>query len=170
MSDLTISIGKTLIKEGGYINNAADPGGATKYGVTQKDITGLPGFPENVKDLTVIGATEYYREYFWNKFGTAGRFAKENFPQIHEQTILDKLFDLSVLFGLGEAVDVFERVLSLPTDGIYGPNDVTATNEAEPSSLLTAFKTGMVAHAIGIANAKPSERIFLQGWINRVNS
>jgi lysozyme family protein len=164
MADLKISISKTLVHEGGYVDNPNDPGGATKYGVTQRDIDGVrsafPDFPADVKDLTMDQATRYYLH----------TYVKPHVSEIQDQALTDKLFDMGVLFGIGTAVNILERVLNLPVDGIFGTNDLVATNEAEPSSLLSAFKTGLVSHAIGVANARPSERIFLHGWIVRVNS
>ncbi len=164
MADLKVSIAKTIQHEGGYVNNPADPGGATKYGVTQRDLDGsrgrFPNWPLDVKDLTPEQATEYYAE----------TYVKPHYSEIENQLVADKLFDMGVLFGIGSAVDILERVLNLPVDGVFGPHDLLATNEAEPSSLLSAYKTGLVSHAIGIANAKPTERIFLRGWITRVNS
>lgn len=163
MADLKISIAKTIVHEGGYDNDPADPGGATKYGVEQKDIDGVrdifPDFPADVKDLTTDQATRYYLH----------AYVKPHYSEIESQDVADKLFDMGVLFGIGSAVDVLERILNLPVDGAFGPNDLVATNEAEPTSLLAAYRTGLVSHAIGVANAKPNERKFLHGWIVRIN-
>lgn len=170
MSDLKISISKTLVHEGGYVNNPADPGGATKYGVTQRDINGLPGFPANVADLTEDQAITYYLQYYWIKFGSKGKLAQTYYPQIIAQGVLDKLYDMSVLFGIGTAVQLLQIVLNCATDGAFGPNALAAVNQAEPVSLLQSFQTALVSHAIGIANATPSSRQFLAGWIRRINS
>jgi len=170
MADINLSIAKTLVNEGGYVNDPNDSGGATKYGVTQRDITGLPGFPTDVKDLTGSQAIDYYEHYYWAKFGSAGHFAQVNFPMIEAQPVLDKLLDMSVLFGVKEAVILIEGVLNLVVDGLFGPHDLVAVNEAEPTSLVQGFKTVLVSHAIGIANAQPKDREFLAGWIKRINS
>jgi lysozyme family protein len=170
MADINISIAKTLVREGGYVNNPNDSGGATKYGVTQRDITGLPGFPADVKDLTEAQATDYYELHYWAKFGGAGHFAQVNFPMIEAQPVLDKVFDMAVLFGVSEAVSLIEGILQLVEDGLFGPHDLVALNEAEPISLVQAYKTVLAAHAVGIANAQPKDRVFLTGWLRRINS
>jgi lysozyme family protein len=170
MADIKASIAKTIVKEGGYVNNPNDSGGATKYGVTQRDIIGLPGFPVDVKDLTTDQATDYYEFHYWAKFGGAGHFAQINFPMIEAQSVMDKVFDMAVLFGVGEAVTLIEGVLQLVEDGLFGPHDLVAVNEADPASLLQSYKTAFVSHAIGIVNARPKDREFLAGWIHRVNS
>ncbi len=170
MVDIKISIAKTLVNEGGYTNNPADSGGATKYGVTQHDITGLPGFPVDVKNLTEAQATEYYECYYWAKFGGAGHFAQVNFPMIEAQLVMDKVFDMAVLFGVDEAVILIEGVLQLVEDGLFGPHALAAVNKADPLSLVQAFKAALAAHALGIANAQPHDRVFLVGWLRRINS
>lgn len=169
MSDLKISISKTILNEGGYVDNPADPGGATKYGVTQRDITGLPGFPVNVADLTTDQATDYYLQYYWKKFGEKGVAASIFYPQISNQAMLDKIFDMSVLFGIAEIVMLIQHILLLTEDGFFGAQTLDKVNESDPVSFLNVLKTVIVSHAIGIANAKPSEREFLAGWIRRVN-
>lgn len=156
MADSKISIEKTLVNEGGYVNNPNDSGGPTKYGITQRD---LPG--EDIENLTPERATAYYVENYWKAF----------YSQIENQSIADKLFDMGVLFGVGTAVKLIQTVLSLvPVDGDFGPHTLSATNLADPTSLLQAFKTALVSHAVGIANAQPKDRIFLSGWIRRINS
>lgn len=155
MADPKISIAKTLINEGGYVNNPNDSGGPTKYGITQRD---LPG--EDIENLTPERATAYYLENYWKPF----------YSQIESQAVADKLFDLGVLFGIREAVELAQTVLKLAVDGSFGPISLVALNEADPFSFIQAFKTAFVAHAVGIADVKPQDREFLAGWINRVNS
>ena len=154
MADSKISIQKTLVNEGGYVDNPNDSGGPTKYGITQRD---LPG--EDIENLTPERATAYYLENYWKTF----------YSQIDSQAVADKLFDLGVLFGVGEAIKMAQTVLKITADGVFGLISLAALNEAEPISFIRAFKTVFVSHAIGIANAKPQDREFLAGWIKRVN-
>lgn len=50
----------TLKWEGGYTANPKDPGGATKYGISQR------AFPDvNIEDLTLDQAKQFYRERYW---------------------------------------------------------------------------------------------------------
>lgn len=155
MADPKISIAKTLINEGGYVDNPNDSGGPTKYGITQRD---LPG--EDIENLTPERATAYYLENYWKAF----------YSQINDQNVADKLFDLGVLFGIGTAVKLLQTVLNLTADGVFGMVSVAAVNQSDSTSLLSSYKTAFVSHAIGIANAQPKDRVFLTGWINRINS
>ncbi len=64
-----------LAVEGGYVNNKADPGGATNYGITQRTLTSArktiasarscDGLPEDVKDLTEEQALLIYDVLYW---------------------------------------------------------------------------------------------------------
>jgi lysozyme family protein len=155
MADSKISIAKTLINEGGYVDNPNDSGGPTKYGITQKDMPGV-----NIQDITPEQATEYYQDHYW----------KALYSQIDSQVVADKLFDMGVLFGVGEAVKLLQIVLTLTADTIFGPHTLEAVNQADPGSLLTTYKTALVNYVIGIANDRPQDRVFLTGWIRRINS
>jgi lysozyme family protein len=155
MADSKISIAKTLINEGGYVDNKNDSGGPTKYGITQKDMPGV-----NIQDITPEQATEYYAEHYW----------KALYSQIDSQVVADKLFDMGVLFGVGEAVKLLQILLGVQVDCDFGPHTLACLNQIDPANLLTTYKTALVTYAIGIANDKPQDREFLNGWIRRVNS
>ena len=155
MADASEAIQKTLFNEGGYVNNPADSGGPTKYGITQKDLPNVP-----IETLTEEQATSYYLESYWKPY----------MNDIQDQSIANKLFDMGVLFGIGSAVRVLQIVLGLEADEVFGPVTLAAVNDAEPISLLKSFQAGLVTHAIAIVTSKPTDRIFLTGWIRRINS
>jgi len=48
--------------EGGYVHNAKDPGGETKYGISKK---AYPG--EDIVNMTQEKAKELYRKDYWDK-------------------------------------------------------------------------------------------------------
>jgi len=158
MADPKISIAKTLIHEGGYTNSAADSGGPTNMGVTQKDLPNIP-----IETLTAEQATQYYLENYW----------KPLFSQINDQFVADKLFDMSVLFGIGTAVKIMQTIFSVHgvvADGIFGPHTLDLVNTAEPVSLLVKYKTDLVSHVVAIVAANPKDRVFFAGWVRRINS
>lgn|SRR5487761_338446 len=155
MSDVKTAIAKTLVHEGGYVNNPYDSGGPTKYGITQEDMPNI-----NIADITPEQATEYYLENYW----------KPLYSEIESQSIAEKIFDMGVLFGVGTAVKLLQAVLNVTADGIFGVISLAAINQAEPVSLLGSYQAALVSHSIGIANAQPKDRVFLTGWIRRINS
>lgn len=155
MADFKLAVQKTLIHEGGYVNISADSGGATNMGIEQRDLPNVP-----IKELTVNQAIAYYQANFWSVF----------YSQIEDQTFADKLFDMGVLFGFHEVVYILQVILGIPADKNFGPVTLTKVNSVEPGSLLSAFQSGLVTHALGVCNANPKDRVFLVGWIRRINS
>jgi lysozyme family protein len=158
MADFKISVNKTLIHEGGYTNNLNDSGGPTNMGVTQADMPGV-----DIQTLTPAQAIEYYQQNYW----------KPLFSQINDQFVADKIFDMSVLFGVGTAVKIMQTIFSIPgvvTDGIFGPHTLDLVNTAEPVGLLAAYKSDLVKHAVAIVAANLNDRVFFSGWVRRINS
>ena len=153
MSDINISIKKTLQHEGGYTNNSADAGGPTKYGITSHDL------PEaNIENLTVDEAVGYYREHY----------VKPLYPQIQNQDVLDKLFDFGVLFGVATATIQLQRILGVHPTGFFGSETLAAVNQA--GDITPAYKQALVSHVQDIINTHPEDEAFYKGWINRINS
>jgi len=155
MADFEIAVQLTLKNEGGFVDNPADPGGATNMGIEQRDLPNI-----SIRTLTVAQAVAYYRETYW----------KSLYSEITSQLIANKLFDLGVLFGIGTAVKNLQGALSLFADGDFGPVTLAAANEAEPTELLSEFKLKMRARATAIVIMNPKEAEFLNGWIRRINS
>lgn len=156
MSDFQLAVAKTLVHEGGYVNNPADRGGPTKYGITQSDMPGV-----NIAGITPEQAAAYYSEHYW----------KPLYSQITSQAMAEKLFDCGVLFGVGTAVKMLQismaKEINLVSDGTFGPNTLAATNMYGD---LNAYKQTLLAHVIGIVTNNPSQSVFAQGWSNRINS
>jgi len=152
--------------EGGYQNNPNDranwTGGhvgvgtlvGTKYGITCLDLPGV-----SIKDLTTDQALSFYMEGYW----------KPLYSQISDQAMANKLADMGILFGVGTAIEVLERVLRLPVDGVFGPNDLAMTNNGG-IILLSSYKGQLHAHAVAVAAANANDAEFLKGWNTRIDS
>lgn len=175
MSDFQTAIPVTLQHEGGFVDDPDDPGGATKYGITQKDLDATraeyPGFPANVADLTPEQASNWYETTTKPE-----RFNNPLYWEIADQAVATKVFDLGVLFGVGEAVKILQIVLqhAYPELGApdeqFGPKTLECVNKTDPASLLSAYKTAFVAYALRIATNRPTSRKFVAGWGRRINS
>ena len=51
-----------LSVEAGLVNDPSDPGGLTKFGISQR------AYPDvNIRDLTLDGAKTLYRKDYWNR-------------------------------------------------------------------------------------------------------
>jgi lysozyme family protein len=155
MADFKLAVEITLQHEGGYVDNPADPGGATKYGITQRD---LPG--ENIAELTENQAATYYQLHFW----------PQQYNGINSQVIANKLFDMGVLFGQATAVRVLQQAMGVHVDGVAGFVTIAKINSYGPVTLLAFYQAALAEHVASVITADPKTAAFRQGWLNRVNS
>ncbi|MBI2235400.1 MAG: hypothetical protein HYU60_00320 [Magnetospirillum sp.] len=168
-----------LKHEGGFVNDAADPGGATNFGVSLRTVAKLDANgdgrldfdfdgdgdvdADDIRAMTPEAAAAYYRSQWWDKHGYAAIAAPE---------IAIKVFDLAVNMGSAQAHKVLQRAVraawfALPDDGVLGPQTISSVNAAEPRSLLAALKSEASGFYRTIAAAKPNLAKFLPGWLNR---
>lgn len=167
MSVLDEALGFTLGNEGGYSNHPADPGGATNFGIIQRELDRWNGahpelaFPSNVKDLTPELAATIYRTNYWRWDGLA------------DASLAIKLFDIGVNCGTGTAVKLLQRAINkllpkaLDVDGQLGPATLGAANAQDPAALLQAVCQVQREYYQAIVDRNPTQAVFLKGWLAR---
>lgn len=166
------AIGHVLRWEGGLVNHPNDPGGITNRGITigvfQKyalSVLGVMPSIEALEMLTEAEAKAIYREVFWPAITG---------DQIVSQDVANIYFDAFVNMS-NSAVAVMQKTLNamgahLVVDGIHGPLTLAAINAANPVQLFSNFKAARIKYYTDLAQHRPSMAVFLQGWLNRVNS
>ncbi len=168
-----------VAREGGYVNDPDDPGGATKYGVTIHtmralgvDLTGdgRVGI-EDVKQLTRAQAVQIFIKHYFDR------------PRIAEmpQALQASLFDMYVNAG-GNAVKILQRLLrdmgySVSVDGVIGPQTLAAAQDAaqpDPVVLRDAYGVARRNYYFRLADRRPASRKYARtraggkgGWIRR---
>lgn len=168
-----------VAREGGYVNDPDDPGGATKYGVTIHtmrrlgiDLDGDGAITaEDVKRLTRSKAVEIFLKHYFLK------------PRIAELPALlhATVFDMYVNAG-GNAVKILQRMLnqmgeSVNVDGAIGPQTIAACARATaqaPDHIVDAYGIGRRNYYFNIADRRPASRKYARtraggkgGWIKR---
>ncbi len=150
-----------LANEGGYENQAADPGGETRFGISHRDYPNL-----DLRTLTREAAIAIYFRDFWSRapFG-------ELTPPLAE-----KLFDLSVNIGPAHGARCLQRALRacghrVAEDGVLGAATLAAARAADAASLLAALRSEAAGY-YRMTAAQPragdlGARDFLEGWLNR---
>lgn len=152
-----------LTHEGGYVNNPADRGGATNFGITQRTLDdcrrATPSLPLDVKDLTREEAIEIYRTEYWPPFNEIGNM----------ETAL-VLFDQAVLRGTSRVVSFVQVLLGVKPDGTMGPQTLAALNRVAGDEF--AFRMLRASHHAyaHIVKTDPSQAQFLEGWEDRLFS
>lgn len=137
--------------EGGLVDNPADPGGLTKYGISQR---AYPG--EDIRNLTLERAKELYRRDYWTSI------KGDQLPQ----ALALCLFDMAVNAGVSQAVRTLQKAIDVPVDGILGPGTLGKAL-AMPEHILVAY---MQAERILFLVSLPTFRDFGRGWTRRVVS
>lgn len=161
--------------EGGYVDHPNDPGGATKYGITQA-VARANGYTGHMRDLPRSTAFQiYYTRYV----------VGPNFDDISiiDEKVAEELIDTGVNAGQQRAAEFFQEALnSLNSRGADYP-DVKVDGDIGPASLnaFRAFKkrrgaTATVimlraldalqgAHYMRLARDNSKFESFLNGWL-----
>ena len=149
----------TLQNEGGLVNNPADPGGLTKFGISQRSYPTL-----DIRNLTVAQATAIYYRDFWSKYP---------YDQIIFVPLACKVFDTCVNLGQARGIKLLQRCLQVngsPTiiaDGGFGPGTLKAINNTDGPTLIAAYRGAQAAYYNAVVAANPQDQQFLRGWLAR---
>lgn len=159
----------SLEKEGGFVNDPKDAGGATKYGVSLRTYRlYYPEADENtIQNLTVEAAKAFYQKYFW---------AANRYNEIKNVELAIKTFDACINMGPRQAHLCLQRALNcvgfkLKEDGGLGPETLKALNRTESPewnfAVLCAYRSELAGYYRLLAATKPNNQKFLNGWLAR---
>ena len=171
-----------VAREGGFVDDPDDPGGATNHGVTINTLRRL-GIDVNrdaridladVKALTKAQAVDIYVDHYFTRPGLAAL----------PEAIQPSVFDMQVNAG-ANAVQILQRLLTsmgfpCDPDGQVGPQTIRAAQaafEAAPDHLADAYGIARRNYYYALADARPASRKFARsraggkgGWILRAES
>src|SRR5260370_12356466 len=123
----------TLRAEGGYVDDPADPGGATNMGITlatYREWSGDPAFgPTQVEDMTERTARAIYRSLYWNPLRADALAIGLDLS----------VFDIGVNAGIWRSPRLLQRALGFTgeeVDGCIGPETLGAPAECDPCPLV----------------------------------
>jgi hypothetical protein len=88
-----------LKHEGGYVNDPADPGGETKFGISKRAYPNL-----DIKNLTRIDAIAIYKRDYYDKLGVG---------LLDDIRLAYQYFDMGVNGGIGRAKKIMEKAVEL---------------------------------------------------------
>lgn len=134
------SLRLVLKHEGGFVNHPRDPGGATKYGITQRTLADWRSrhgtrhtiSAEDVKALTRAEAAAIYRANYWDAI------RGDDLPAGVDYAV----FDFAVNSGPSSAVKFLQWAInstmhfSLALDGRIGPRTIEAAKLISPEDLI----------------------------------
>ena len=146
--------------EGGYVNHPRDPGGATNYGVTQASYNEFRSSKGQViQDVRAISKSELNDIYlrYWNAANCDKCAGVLSVAQ----------FDTSFNFGPVGASRFMQELLGVSVDGAVGPITLGALAKANHDALAYAYPYSRIAYRYQRVHEAASQRVFLQGWLNR---
>ncbi len=149
--------------EGGHSDHKNDKGGATKYGIIESEAR-RHGYTGNMKDFPKDKAIEIYKKDY---------YYKNNIDKIADDRVALSVFDWGVNSGRG--IKKIQETLNqkfnfnLAVDGIIGEKTLAAMNSVEPDLLLKEIHTAQRGYYNYLADRDPSQKVFLKGWMNRVD-
>lgn len=168
-----------VTREGGYVNDPDDPGGATNHGVTlatlrrlKADMTGEGLVSEaDIRALTREEAVQIFIEHYFRR------------PRINllPEILQPSVFDMYVNAG-SNAVRILQRLFNdmgqrVEVDGVIGPHTALAAETAAaaaPAHLADAYGIARRNYYYAIADRRPASRKFARrrdggkgGWIIR---
>lgn len=168
-----------LAAEGGYVNDPADAGGETNWGITVA-VARQSGYKGAMRDLPKATARDIYRQRYVIDPGFAA-IATVSEP------IAAELVDTGVNMGPQTAGKFLQRALNALNDGGATYADVAADGAVGPATMaalrrylqargkpgevvmLRALNALQGTRYIELAEARPANERFVYGWIlNRV--
>ena len=154
--------------EGGFVDHKNDKGGATNMGVT------IATWRQNGYDKDGDGDIDVADLKLLTKQDVINRILKPHYwdrwkaDQIISQPIANILVDW--VWGSGKwGIVVPQRLLGLQADGVVGQLTIAAVNKQNPVDLFARIKAARVEFLNNIVKNDPSQRVFLKGWLNRLN-
>jgi lysozyme family protein len=174
--------GDIVAREGGFVDDPDDPGGATKHGVTIHtmrrlglDLDGDGDVDRaDVRRITPDLATDIFIEHYFER------------PRIGDlpEGLQPSVFDMYVNAG-SNAVRILQRLLrrmghDVAVDGIIGPHTIRAAHaaaEAAPDHIADAYGIARRSYYYRLADRRPASRKYARrrdggkgGWITRAET
>ena len=106
---------------GGLVNDPKDPGGVTKFGISQRSYPNL-----NIRELTPDDAKAIYQRDYW------APIQGEALPAGLDLLLLDH----AVNAGPARAVRLLQSLVNVPEDGLMGPVTLGEIASADPQDLI----------------------------------
>lgn len=168
-------IDEVIDREGGYVDNPADRGGATRYGITQA-VARAQGFGGDMRAFPRDEAVAIYRRLYWLRPGL-------DKVATRAPAVAAALFDTAVNMGAAVAVGFLQRALNalnrgaadypdVKLDGVAGATSLAALDGflakrgvGGESVLLKAIEALRGERYLSLAERRPANEAFLYGWL-----
>lgn len=139
--------------EGDFSDHPADPGGQTRFGVTEA-VAREFGYQGDMRQLPVDLAKQVYLQRYWKPISA------DDLPP----GIRYIMFDAAVNSGPRQAALWLQRALGVEADGIIGPKTLKAAYAQDVNALRMRLLAQRLRFMTGLTNWPA----FSRGWARRV--
>ena len=151
-------------REGGYVDEDADRGGPTNYGITQATLSSWRGNPvtaDAVRQLTEDEAREIYQR----------RYVEEPGFDTLPDPLRAQVVDDGVLSGPRQAVrDLQQAIGGVKADGRLGPATLAALDRCGAPVVHARLIQVRAERIARFVRRDPTQARFLAGWLRRITS
>ena len=144
---------KLLKHEGDYSNHTADPGGKTRYGITEA-VAREVGYRGDMRELPLELAQRIYKERYWDAVQA------ESLPPDVRYIV----FDGAVNSGVAQSSKWLQRACGVKDDGVIGPVTIRAASTLHSEGL----RRRILAQRLRFMAKLPNWPAFSRGWVNRI--
>lgn len=164
MIDNDAIIAQVLQFEGRFVNNPADRGGSTNFGITAAEFGRVRGFggPASVAQMQAMrreDAISIYRSDYLDA---------PHFNEITDGNLRMVVVDCGVIHGVGRAVRWLQQAALVTQDGVLGQATLQAVNDASASLLARTIIGYRIAYLGALISKDHSQAVFAGGWFARV--
>lgn len=141
--------------EGGFVDHPSDPGGATRWGVTER-VARANGYTGNMRDFPQAAAKHIYRRSYWDAVRA------DELPDVIRYAV----FDAAVNSGARQSIQWLQSALGVTADGKIGPLTMAAVKKADPLKL----KGKLLSQRLEFMASLSTWPAFGRGWARRIAS
>jgi lysozyme family protein len=145
----TRAIERVLAHEGGFVDNPDDPGGKTRWGISQRAYPYL-----DIDTLTRDQAIVLYRRDAWTPI------RGDALPE----AVAFQVLDAAVNHGVLRAVGWLQQTLGVRVDGVVGPATRAAAADVDPVALIFAYNAARLEFYARLRTFPT----FGRGWTRRI--
>jgi len=151
--DFDQAFDKLLGHEGAFVDHPSDPGGATRWGITER-VAIANGYTGSMRQFPQEKAKEIYRAKYWDAV-----HADKLPPDLRFS-----LFDAAVNSGVKQAVVWLQRAMDVGDDGVFGPLTLLAAQRCNGYRMAVKLN----AERLDFMTSLPTWGHFGKGWSRRV--
>lgn len=150
------AMARVYADEGGYSNDAGDPGGPTNYGITIADARMYwkpNATAADVRSMPKSMAANIYDKHY------AAPLDYDALPAGVDYAVLD----YGINSGISRSAKVLQQIVGVPLDGIIGPATLAAVNKMAPKDIINAI----YKERLQFLQSLGTWSIFGKGWSTR---